>query len=59
MTEFAEREGLMVNEDALEGAVNREELDRFKARHPSFAAAAPRLQEMLGRALNVPNEYKG
>jgi Family of unknown function (DUF5677) len=41
-------------DDALEGAVNRDELDRFKARHPSFAAAATRLQEMLDRALNRP-----
>jgi len=42
----------MTDEDALEGAVNRQELDRFKARHPSFAAAATRLQEVLERGLN-------
>lgn len=41
----------MAGEDALEGAVNREELDRFKARHPHFAAAATRLRDALDRAL--------
>jgi hypothetical protein len=42
----------MPDEDPLEGAVNREELDRFKARHPDYAASATRLQETLNRALN-------
>jgi len=42
----------MGEDDVLEGAVNRVELDRFKARHPHFAAAATRLQEALDRALN-------
>jgi hypothetical protein len=42
----------MLEEDVLEGAVSREELDRFKKRHPEFAGAATRLQTVLDRALN-------
>ncbi len=42
----------MADEDVLEGAVNREELDRFKTRHPAFAAAATPLQKTLEQALN-------
>jgi hypothetical protein len=42
----------MADEDVLEGAVNREELDRFKARRPDFAASASRLQATLDRGLN-------
>ncbi len=42
----------MTDDDALEGAVSREELDRLKARHPALGAAITRLQRTLEQALN-------